>query len=97
MVPFFNPTSVPLQLIIAPPSVRAVSVCACVCVWATSQTIGPGLEMPSQIGFGKKTLRDYIFQVVTNIEKQLPVSTAGDFQQSSYKDENMLKPLGLLP
>lgn len=57
--------------------------------------------MPSQIGFGKKkkkkTLRDYIFQVVTNIEKQLPVSTAADFQQSSYKDEDMLKPLGLLP
>lgn len=34
--------------------------------------------MPSQIGFGK-TLRDHIFQVVTNTEKQLPVFTAGFF------------------
>lgn len=52
--------------------------------------------MPSQIGFGK-TLRDYIFQVVINTEKQLPVFTAGDFSPSSFKDEDMLKPLGLLP
>lgn len=52
--------------------------------------------MPSKIGFGK-TLRDYIFQVVTNTEKQLPVFTAGDFLPSSFKDEDMLKPLGLLP